>query len=55
MVQVHCDEGVSIRIGPEACAGAREGVGEALTGQRTVQLLNCERLRFSGAEADLKA
>jgi hypothetical protein len=24
-VQVHCDEGVAIHIGPEPCAGAREG------------------------------
>jgi signal transduction histidine kinase len=29
VVQVHYDEGVAIRIGPEPCAGAREGVGEA--------------------------
>jgi hypothetical protein len=25
-------EGVAIRDGPESCVGAREGVGEALTG-----------------------
>jgi hypothetical protein len=27
-------EGVAIRGGPESCAGAREGAGEALTGAR---------------------
>jgi hypothetical protein len=33
-VQVPCDEGVAIHIGPESCAVAREGLGEALTGVR---------------------
>jgi hypothetical protein len=36
-VQVPCDEGVAIRIGPESCAVAREGIGEALTGGRIGQ------------------
>lgn len=31
-VQVSYDEGVAIHIGPESCAVAREGFGEALTG-----------------------
>jgi hypothetical protein len=31
-VQVSYDEGVAIRIGPESCAAAREGFGEALKG-----------------------
>lgn len=31
-MKVHYDEGVAIHIGPESCAGAREGVREALTG-----------------------
>jgi len=31
-VKVHDDEGVANHIGPESCAGLREGVGEALTG-----------------------
>jgi len=31
-VEVPCDEGVAIHIGPESCAVAREGHGEALTG-----------------------
>ena len=43
-MQVHCDEGVATHIDPESCAGAREGVGEALTGERTGQPLSCERL-----------
>ena len=33
MVQVHYDKGVAIRIGPESCAGGREAVREALTGE----------------------
>ena len=32
-MQVHCDEDVASRIDPESCAGPREGVGEALTGE----------------------
>jgi hypothetical protein len=42
-VQVHCDEGVATHIGPESCAGVREGVGEALTGERTGQPSSRER------------
>jgi hypothetical protein len=34
MVEVHHDEGVANRIDPESCADAREGLGEALTGER---------------------
>jgi hypothetical protein len=34
-VQVPCDEGVAIHIGPESCAAVREGRGEALTGECT--------------------
>jgi len=33
-VQVPYDEGVANHIGPESCAGVREDVGEALTGDR---------------------
>jgi len=32
-VQVHRDEGLANHIGPESCASAREGDGEALTGE----------------------
>ena len=34
VVKVHGDEGIANHIGPESCAGAREGAGEALTGER---------------------
>jgi len=42
-VQVHYDEGVAIHIDPESCAPAREGIREALTGERTGQPLSRER------------
>ena len=45
-MQVPCDEGVAIHIGPESCAGAREGLGEALTGGRIGQPLSRERVLF---------
>ncbi len=40
MVQVHYDEGVASHIGPESCAGIREGVGEASVGEHTGQPLS---------------
>ena len=36
-MQVHHDEGVATRIDPESCADAREGIGEASTGERIGQ------------------
>jgi hypothetical protein len=36
-VQVHHDEGAANRIDPESCANTREGIGEALTGERIGQ------------------
>ena len=42
-MQVHCDEDVANHIGPESCAGIREDVGEALTGERAGQPLSRER------------
>ena len=42
-MQVHCDEGVANHIGPEPCAGSREGVGEASVGGRTGQPLSRDR------------
>jgi hypothetical protein len=39
-VQVHHDEGVANRIDPGSCADAREGIGEALTGERIGQPLS---------------
>jgi hypothetical protein len=50
-VGVHCDEGVAIRIGPEPCAGAREGTGEASVGECTGQPLSRERHMVPGADA----
>ena len=44
MVQVHNDEGVANHIGPEPCAGIREGVGEASVGERAGQPLSYEIL-----------
>src|SRR6478672_10455405 len=44
MVKVPCDEGVAIHIGPKSCAVAREGLGEALTGERIGQPLSRERV-----------
>ena len=44
-MQVPCDEGVAIHIGPESCAVAREGLGEALTGERIGQPLSPSHTR----------
>lgn len=41
-MQVRCNEGVAIRIGPEPCVGVREGDDEALAGERTGQPLSRE-------------
>ena len=41
-MKVHCNEGVAIHIDPESCAGSREAVREALTGERVGQPLNRE-------------
>jgi len=49
-VQVHHDEEVANRIGPESCAAAREGISEALTGERTGQPLSRESTLFPGAD-----
>ena len=38
-MRVPYDEGVANHIGPELCAGVREGVSEALTGERTGQAI----------------
>jgi len=35
-------EGLASHAGPESCAGARKGTGEALTGVHTGQVLSCE-------------
>jgi hypothetical protein len=50
-VRVRYDEGVAIHIGPEPCAGTREGVGEASVGERIGQPLSRERILIPDADA----
>ena len=50
-MKVRHDEGVATRIGPEPCAGAREGVGEASVGERVGQPLSREINLDPGADA----
>jgi len=50
MVRVHYDEGAAIHIGPESCAGGREAVREALTGECAGQPLSRESTLFPGAD-----
>jgi hypothetical protein len=56
-VQVHCDEGVAIRIGPEPCVYVRANMGEASVGERIGQPLSRERIQtrmptlFTGRKA----
>jgi hypothetical protein len=41
-------EGLATRDGPESCAGAREGAGEALTGEPVGRVLSRENPIYSG-------
>ena len=50
-MQVHHDERVAIYIGPESCAVAREGLGEALTGDHIGQPLSLVMNIVPGADA----
>jgi hypothetical protein len=50
-VKVPYDEGVANRIGPEPCACAREGTGEASVGECIGQPSSRERLVIPGADA----
>ena len=50
-MRVRRDEGVANRIGPEPCAGVREGTGEASAGECTGQPLSRERHMIPGADA----
>lgn len=54
-MQVHCNEGVAIRIGPEPCAGIREAAGEASVGERIGQPLSHESFIVPGADVVLEA
>ena len=49
-MQVHHDEGVANRIDRESCASTREGIGEALTGERAGQPLSRESTLLPGAD-----
>ena len=49
-MQVRCDEGVAIHIGPEPCVCAREGAGEASAGERIGQPLSRESQIIPGAD-----
>ena len=51
MVQVHHDESVATYIDPESCAVAREGLGEALTGEHIGQPLSLVMNIVPGADA----
>ena len=44
-MQVSYDEGLAIHIGPESCAVAREGFGEALTGGCVKKARKCCAVR----------
>ncbi len=44
-------EGLAIHVGPESCAVAREGVGEALTGVRAGSAIEPRNQGFRGADA----
>ena len=49
-MQVRYVEEIANHSGPESCAVTREGLGEALTGVRTGQLLSRERMMIPGAD-----
>jgi hypothetical protein len=49
-VEVRYSEGLATHTGPESCAQAREGLGEALTGERAGQPL-CGENSVWGADA----
>jgi len=54
-VKVPCSEGLANHTGPESCVSHREARLEALTGERTGQPLNRERLTIQGADAVVAA
>src|SRR5262245_64803424 len=54
-VKVHYDEGLANHIDPESCAVTREGLGEALTGERIGQPSSRGRGMIWGVEGVLFA
>ena len=50
-MRVPHDEGLAIHIGPEPCAGAREGAGEASVGECTGRPWSRETVLIPGADA----
>jgi hypothetical protein len=50
-VRVRYGEGIANHIGPEPCAGAREGTGEASVGEHIGQVLSRVRLHIPDADA----
>jgi hypothetical protein len=48
VVKVHHGEGVAIHIDPESCADVREGIGEALTGERIGQAIEPRKKNSPG-------
>ena len=54
-VQVRCDEGVAIHIGPEPCVAVRKGGGEASVGERIGQPLSLVKIHTLGPDAVAKA
>ena len=54
-MQVHCDEGAALHIGPEPCTGIRADVGEASAGERIGQPLSRENKIVPGADVLINA
>ena len=55
-MKVPYDEGLATsHIGPESCAGARKGTGEALTGEKAGQVLSRERRSRTGCRRRQRA
>ena len=54
-MQVHCDEGVAIHIGPEPCVASRKGDDEASVGECIGQPLSRDSLSILGADAVKRA
>jgi hypothetical protein len=49
-MKVSCNKGVASHVGSESCVGAREGIGEALTGEDAGRVLSLENLMLRSAD-----